>query len=61
MYSDNDKHCRECLCATCDLRGMDGCLDGEAVCAECDNQSHTNYCPWHPSENEDDFTLGKTS
>lgn len=23
MYSDDDKHCRECLCATCDLWASD--------------------------------------
>lgn len=54
MYSENDKHCRECCCAACDLRGTDECLDGELVCMECDNGSHVDFCPWHSSENEGD-------
>ena len=54
MYNENDMHCRECCCATCDLRGTDECLDGELVCMECDNGSHVDFCPWHSSENEGD-------
>ena len=51
MYSEQNKHCRECLCTTCDLFQLDGCLEGADCCDKCDNTSHTAYCPWHPEEN----------
>ena len=52
MYSEQNKHCRECLCTTCDLFQLDECLEGPDCCDKCDNTSHTAYCPWHPEENE---------
>lgn len=50
MYSDQDKHCQECICGSCDLRGTDGCLEGANCCDKCDNTSHCRHCCWHPNE-----------
>lgn len=50
MYSEDNKHCRECICATCDLRNLDGCLYGQDLCDKCDNDSHCIRCVWHPEE-----------
>lgn len=54
MYNENDRHCSECQCAMCDLRGTPDCLDGETVCAECDNESHVDDCPWYSNEDDDE-------
>ena len=32
MYNEMDKHCRECICVSCDLRGTDDCLEGADGC-----------------------------
>jgi hypothetical protein len=52
MYSELDKHCRECICVSCDLRGTDDCLEGADGCDKCDNTCHTGHCWWHPDERE---------
>lgn len=46
MFSEDNKHCRECFCVTCLYFHTDECLDGEDMCDKCDNQSHTENCPW---------------
>jgi len=50
MYSEDDKHCRECICAFCDLRGTVDCLEGPEECDRCDNTHHCTFCPWQPKE-----------
>lgn len=50
MYSEPDKHCRECICPSCDLFKTDDCLEGEDCCEKCDNTHHTGSCWWHPDE-----------
>lgn len=45
-----DKHCRECVCTSCDVFGTEECLEGADICKKCDHTSHTEYCPWHPDE-----------
>lgn len=52
MYSEHNKHCRECACPSCDLFQTEECLEGKDNCGECDNTAHTGYCPWHPNERE---------
>ena len=49
-YDERDKHCRECICPSCDLFQIEECLAGADNCGECDNTAHTRYCPWHPNE-----------
>jgi hypothetical protein len=46
MFSEDNKHCRECFCVTCLYFRTDECLDGEDMCDKCANQSHTENCPW---------------
>lgn len=50
MYSESDKHCAECVCAFCDLRGTSRCIEGEDTCDRCDNTEHATWCPWGPGE-----------
>lgn len=52
MYNEMDKHCRECICVSCDLRGTDDCLEGADGCDKCDNTYHIGHCWWHPDERE---------
>lgn len=48
---EEDPHCRECICRSCDLFQKDGCLEGADHCVtKCDHKSHTRACPWHPNE-----------
>lgn len=44
MYQETDKHCRECQCTACILRGTLKCIDGENMCNQCKNDDHTNTC-----------------
>lgn len=50
MYSELDKHCRECICPSCDLFQTEECLEGENGCDKCDNDCHVGHCWWHPDE-----------
>ena len=50
MYLESDKHCRECICPSCDLFQTDGCLEGDDNCEKCLNDCPTNFCWWHPDE-----------
>lgn len=53
MYSEQNKHCRECICPSCDLFQTDECLEGVDGCEKCDNSSyHIGHCWWHPDERE---------
>lgn len=50
MYNEFNKHCRECICPSCDLFQTPECLEGEDGCDKCANDSHTGHCWWHPDE-----------
>ncbi len=52
MYSELNKHCRECICPSCDLFQTKECLEGEDGCGKCDNTYHVGHCWWHPEERE---------
>ena len=45
MFSEDNKHCRECFCVTC-LYFIQMNAWTEKICDKCDNQSHTENCPW---------------
>lgn len=45
MYSETNKHCKECLCVTCEAFQTADCIDGKEMCTECDNIAHTQDCP----------------
>lgn len=50
-YSETDKHCRECLCPSCDLFKTAECIEGADLCEKkCDHENHTWSCPFHPNE-----------
>lgn len=50
---EENPHCRECICRSCDLAWTDGCLEGADHCImKCDRESHTRTCPWHTNERE---------
>ena len=51
-YSESDKHCNECICQYCDLRGTKGCVDGTGMCDRCDNTEHTYDCIFAPEYDE---------
>lgn len=52
-YQEANKHCKECICPSCDLFHTDGCLEGANLCSsKCDNASHTGHCPWSNEESE---------
>lgn len=44
-----DKHCRECICPSCERFQKDSCLEGDGLCEKCDHESHTGSCPWYTS------------
>lgn len=50
MYSEQNEHCWECRCPSCNLFQTDECLEGKEFCERCENKTHTGYCPWHPEE-----------
>lgn len=51
MRLEENPHCRECICRSCDLAWTDGCLEGADHCiTKCDKESHTKACPWHTDE-----------
>ncbi len=50
MHNSNDRQCKECICAQCELRGTDECLDGPDTCDKCPNEDHVAYCPWFDGE-----------
>lgn len=50
MFSENDRHCIECLCSSCARRATDDCLDGPDVCDKCENDCHVGQCWYHESE-----------
>lgn len=52
MFCVTNKHCRECICPSCDAFQTRECLEDKDLCEKCDNNSHTGYCPWHPDEQE---------
>lgn len=50
MYIETDRHCRECICPSCDKHQTRECLEDADFCDHCDNTEHVSYCPWHPDE-----------
>lgn len=53
IQMDEDPHCRECICRSCDLFQKADCLEGADHCiTKCDHESHTRDCPWHTNERE---------
>ena len=50
MFSEDDKHCRECICRLCDLRGTDECIEGGDLCDKCQNDEHTGGCVYFDGE-----------
>lgn len=52
MYSETNKHCKECLCVTCEAFQTDDCIEGKEMCTECDNIAHTHACPWFTEREE---------
>ncbi len=53
MYSELNKHCRECICPSCDLFQTEECIEGENYCEQCANDCHVGHCWWHSDERED--------
>lgn len=50
---EENPHCRECICRSCDLFQKTDCLEGTDHCiTKCDHESHTRACPWHTDERE---------
>lgn len=47
MYMEKNKHCRECICLTCEAFKTNECLEGENGCDKCVNNSHTVSCPYY--------------
>lgn len=45
-YSEIDKHCNECICALCEYRGTDDCIEGPEACDKCKNDGHYEDCWW---------------
>lgn len=50
MYIEQNKHCRECVCPSCDLFQTEECLEDKDNCDRCDNTYHIGHCWWHPDE-----------
>ena len=49
-YDEQDKHCRECICPSCDIFKTADCLYGPDGCKKCEPDSHVGHCWWHPEE-----------
>jgi hypothetical protein len=50
MYDEDNKHCNECICRGCELRGTDNCLEGNELCNDCKNEDHTSGCVYFEVE-----------
>jgi hypothetical protein len=50
MYNENNRHCRECICSNCELRGSDKCDEGPNLCDKCKNEDHTIRCFYFEDE-----------
>lgn len=49
-YDEQDKHCRECICPSCDIFKTADCLYGPDGCKKCEPDTHVGHCCWHPYE-----------
>lgn len=50
MFDENGKHCNECVCMECELRGTDSCIEGNDLCDRCENDEHTISCVFFEEE-----------
>lgn len=44
MYDEENKHCKECICSRCELRGTKNCIEGKKQCDNCKNEDHAINC-----------------